>query len=110
MATNLQSKLHTKGAKLYVYNRTGSKAKRLLDKGAVWESSPADIARKCDITFSSLFADDALISTFTAWLSGPPKEGSIYVDSSTVYPETVKQLTIDASKAGGPFMRNKLRI
>jgi 3-hydroxyisobutyrate dehydrogenase len=103
MATNLHANLKKEGANLHVHNRTESKAKALLKEGAVWESSPADIAQKCDITFSSMFADDGLISTFKAWLSGKPKKGSLYVDTSTVYPGTVKQLTADATDAGLPL-------
>ncbi|DBA72789.1 hypothetical protein WJX79_000211 [Trebouxia sp. C0005] len=104
MATNLQANLKKEGANLHVHNRTESKAKALLKEGAVWESSPADIAQKCDITFSSMFADEGLISTFKAWLTGKPKKGSLYVDSSTVYPGTVKQLTADATDAGVHFV------
>ncbi len=100
MATNLHANLHKEGASLHVHNRTESKAQGLIKDGAIWESSPAEIAKKCDITFSSMFADDGLISTFKAWLSGSPKKGSIYVDTSTVYPGTVKQLTADAAEAG----------
>lgn len=72
----------------------------MLDQGAIWESSPAEIAKSCQITFSSMFADDGLKSTFKKWLSGGPQKGSIYVDSSTVYPGTVKELTDEAEKAG----------
>ena len=47
-----------------------------------------------------MFADDALISTFSAWLKGSPKKGSIFVDASTVYTGTVKQLAAEAANAG----------
>lgn len=104
MATVLHANLQKQGTKLHVYNRTESKAKALIKDGAIWEESPAEIAKTCDVTFSSLYADDALISTFKAWLSGSPKNGSIYVDSSTVYPGTVKQLTADATEAGVHFV------
>ena len=100
MATNLHENLEKGGASLHVHNRTESKAKSLIDKGATWESSPAEIAQKCRITFSSMFADEGLKSTFRAWLSGKPQKGSIYVDSSTVYPGTAKELTAEAEKAG----------
>lgn len=100
MATNLHENLQKGGASLHVYNRTESKAKSLIDNGATWESSPAEIAKKCRITFSSMFADEGLKSTFKAWLSGKPQKGSIYVDSSTVYPGTAKELTAEAEKAG----------
>ena len=100
MATNLHENLQKGGASLHVHNRTESKAKSLIDKGAIWESSPAEIAKKCRFTFSSMFADEGLKSTFQAWLNGKPQKGSIYVDSSTVYPGTAKELTKEAEKAG----------
>ncbi|KAL3136887.1 hypothetical protein ABBQ32_006498 [Trebouxia sp. C0010 RCD-2024] len=100
MATNLQENLRKRGASLHVHNRTESKANTLLDQGAIWESSPAKIAKNCQITFCSMFADDGLKSTFKKWLNGGPQKGSIYVDSSTVYPGTVKELTYEAEKAG----------
>ena len=100
MATNLHENLKKGGASLHVHNRTESKAKSLIETGATWESSPAGIAKTCRITFSSLFADEGLKSTFRAWLSGKPQKGSIYVDSSTVYPGTAKDLTAEAEKAG----------
>ena len=100
MATNLHENLQRQGSGLHIHNRTESKAKSLVDKGAIWESSPADIAQTCRITFSSLFADDGLKSTFRAWLSGKPEKGSIYVDSSTVYPGTARELTAEAEQAG----------
>ena len=52
------------------------------------------------MTFCSMFADDALVSTFSAWLEGPPKKGSVFVDASTVYPTTVKKLAAEAACAG----------
>ena len=104
MATNLQENLRKGGASLHVHNRTESKAKTLIDQGAIWESSPAEIAKKCHVTFSSMFADDGLKSTFRKWLSGGPQKGSIYVDSSTVYPGTVKELTDEAKQAGKAMM------
>lgn len=107
MATNLHENLRQGGASLHVHNRTESKAKSLIDKGAKWESSPAEIAKKCHITFSCMFADDGLKSTFQAWLSGKPRKGSIYVDSSTVYPGTVKALTAEAEKAGQPLASSR---
>ena len=100
MATNLHENLQKEGASLHVHNRTESKAGSLIDKGATWECSPAEIAKKCHIVFSCMFADDGLRSTFKAWLSGGPQKGSIYVDSSTVYPGTAKELTAEAEKAG----------
>lgn len=76
-------------SKLFVHNRTASKANSLLKKGAVWAPNPASIAKQCCIAFSCVFSDTALAEVFADYLSGQPKEGSVFVDCSTVYPDTI---------------------
>lgn len=100
LATNLHANLQKQQGKLHVHNRTEARANGIRKEGAIWESSPADMAKTCDITFCSMFNDDALNSTFSAWLKGSPKKGSIFVDASTVYPATAKQLAAEAAEAG----------
>ena len=92
--------LFKQGSTLFVFNRTHSKADPMLEKGAKWASSPADIARQCSVTFSCVFSDDALKEVFESWLSGKPQKGSIFVDCSTVYPDTIRGLDAEAQKAG----------
>ena len=84
----------------FVFNRTKAKADPVLEKGAKWASSPADIARQCTVTFSCVFSDDALKEVFEGWLSGKPQKGSIFVDCSTVYPDTIRGLDAKAQEAG----------
>ena len=86
--------------KLYVHNRTASKADSLLQKGALWAPSPASIAKQCSITFSCIFNDAALNEVFADFLNGKPAKGSIYVDCSTVYPDTIRELASKAKAAG----------
>lgn len=45
------------GHALIVYNRTRSKADDLIDQGAVFVETPADVARQAEVTFSMLFDD-----------------------------------------------------
>lgn len=85
---------------MLVYNRTKSKADPVLDKGAKWATSPAEIATQSTITFSCVFSDDALTDVFDTWLSGKPAKNSIYVDCSTVYPDTIRQMDAKAKQAG----------
>ncbi|NIP32086.1 MAG: NAD(P)-dependent oxidoreductase, partial [Candidatus Dadabacteria bacterium] len=40
------------GYKVSVYNRTKSKALTLIDKGAVWKDSPAEVAKSSDVVFT----------------------------------------------------------
>ena len=66
--------------------------------------SPADLGSKCDIVFSMLAADAALESVFSNYLSGNVKKGSIFIDSSTVYPDLTAKLAAQAEKAGVSFL------
>lgn len=104
LATNLQSHLKQEGRSLHVYNRTQSKAKPLLEQGATWADSPAEVASKCDITFCMTFDDAALAATFDNWLSGKPKQGSIFVNCSTVDPKASKDVADRAVEAGMLFV------
>ena len=100
LATNCLNKAQQDDSQLFIHNRTASKAEPLLKKGAVWAESPAGIAKQCSVTFSCVFSDKALQEVFADYLSGQPKAGSLYVDCSTVYPETIRELDAQA-KAGG---------
>jgi 3-hydroxyisobutyrate dehydrogenase-like beta-hydroxyacid dehydrogenase len=55
-----------------------------------------DLARHCTIVFSMLANDSAVESVVDSFLEAGPKPGSIFVDSSTVYPDLSTRL---ASKA-----------
>ena len=43
------------GYKAFVYNRTKSKAKDLLDAGATWCENPMEVARHSDVEHSFVF-------------------------------------------------------
>ena len=102
LATNLLNKLQLESSTLHVHNRTPDKAKPLLEQGATWAASPARIGEQCSITFSCVFSDTALEEVFADYLSGQPKQGSLYVDCSTVSPDTIRQLDAQAKPAGDP--------
>lgn len=100
LATNCLKKAQQDGTQLFVHNRTASKAEPLLQKGAVWAESPASIAKQCSLTFSCVFSDTALHEVFADYLNGQPEAGSLYVDCSTVYPDTIRHLGAEAKAAG----------
>lgn len=85
---------------MHVHNRTAAKADPLLKQGAKWASSPANIGQQCSITFSCVFSDTALREVFTAYLSGHPRQESLYIDCSTVSPDTIRELDAKAKAAG----------
>lgn len=100
LATNCLSRVQEQGSSLFVFNRTKAKADSLVDKGAKWAASPAEIAKHCTITFSCVFSDDALTEEFQQFLSGGPEKDSIFVDCSTVYPDTIRGLDAKCQEAG----------
>ena len=64
----------------------------------------ADLGSKCDIVFCSMAADSALESVFSSYLSGTPKQGSIFIDCSTVFPDLTEKLADEAEKAGISYL------
>lgn len=77
------------GFSLTVYNRTASKAHPLLELGAAWAPSPADLARTSDVVITIL-SDTPDVE---AVLFGPGgveegiRSGSIVIEMSTIAPE-----------------------
>jgi 3-hydroxyisobutyrate dehydrogenase-like beta-hydroxyacid dehydrogenase len=96
---------------LFVYNRTASRVKPLVDKGAVSFDSVREIAAACDIVFTVLSNDDA-VKSITKGQDGiaanlPP--GGIHISVSTILPETAVQLyqlheQHDSSYVSAPVM------
>lgn len=100
LATNLLEKVRQNNDTMHVHNRTAAKADPLLKQGATWASSPASIGKQCSITFSCVFSDTALREVFTDYLSGHPRQDSLYIDCSTVSPDTIRELDAKAKAAG----------
>jgi 3-hydroxyisobutyrate dehydrogenase-like beta-hydroxyacid dehydrogenase len=85
MATNLLKK----GFELVVFNRTRQKADSLIQAGAVWASTPADVAKQVTVIFTMLAKPDAVAEV--ALLDGHGflthlRENSLWIDCSTVNP------------------------
>ena len=82
------------GNQVYGTNRTRAKASALIEQGLIWRDTPRDVAAAAQIVFSMVTDDDAL----TAITSGPDgilsglRPGSVYVDMSTVSPQTSQEL------------------
>ena len=101
------------GFQTVVYNRTPDKAKSLLDLGAMWANSPADVARSSDVVFAIVgfpkdvrevfLGDKGALSTI--------RKGGVLVDMTTSQPSLaieINQLalarsvhSIDAPVSGG---------
>ncbi|CAL8467100.1 g6636 [Coccomyxa elongata] len=84
--------------RLHVYNRTQSKADKLVSQGATQAPTISDLASRCTIVFSMLLNDEAVASTVDAFLAAGPKPGTIYVDCSTVYPDLATEMSHKAAE------------
>jgi 3-hydroxyisobutyrate dehydrogenase len=102
MATNLLKA----GFSLSVYNRTPAKAEPLSSLGARVASTPAQAARDASIIISML-ADD--VASREVWLGSEgaleaAKKGSILIESSTVSPVWVAELSKAALQHGSELL------
>ena len=52
MGVSMCGRMMSEGYSMTIYNRTKSKAKPLLKKGAKWASSPAEVAANAEIIFT----------------------------------------------------------
>ena len=89
MGSEMVLRLLGKGHTVTGYNRTRSKAERLVQKGMKWGDSPRAVAAAADVVFSMVTNSAAL----EAIVEGPEgilaglTPGKFYVDISTVSPE-----------------------
>jgi 3-hydroxyisobutyrate dehydrogenase-like beta-hydroxyacid dehydrogenase len=82
------------GFPLWAYNRTKEKAAPLLQQGAKWAASPAELAAQCDVVVSMVTNDDALkeIVEGPSGLMSASKVPSIHISMSTVSPDLITVL------------------
>ncbi|BET95595.1 NAD(P)-dependent oxidoreductase [Xenorhabdus taiwanensis] len=76
---------------LRVYNRTPEKAINLLDKGAVWCNSPAELGAVCNIIFLCLSGEqvtETLLTDSKSSLLYHCHPGCMIIDTSTISPES----------------------
>lgn len=107
MGLRMAKRLIQAGNHLCVYNRTISKAERLLETGkAELLYSPAEIAHQCDIVFLSLTNEDALQEVFEGenGFLEQAKDGQIIVEMSTISPEFSQKMRRKAEEKGVQFL------
>jgi len=95
LGTPIAENILEKTRRLFVYNRTASKAQPLIEKGATMCNSIKELSQKCDVVFS-VVSDDAALNDITKGNNGIAqnlKEHSIHISVSTILPATAKELT-----------------
>ncbi len=89
MGSRMADNIRKRGHDLVVYNQTKDKAQPLLDQGASWAETPAELGKRVNILFTMLSKPDAVAEVALlgkhAFLE-TMVPGSIWVDCSTVNP------------------------
>lgn len=106
MGSRMAARLMSAGHHLTVYNRTREKAEPLAQQGARVARSPREVAEGCDIIFSSLSDDAALEGVMRGpdGLLAGVRTGALLVDTSTVYPDTSRDIAEEARRRGASML------
>lgn len=106
MGAALVERLLQQGYAVSVWNRTRAKAEALVAAGATVAATATDLARDCDIVISSMSDDAALESAYRGdrGLLAGARAGKLFIEMSTVRPETVVALARDAQATGALFI------
>jgi len=97
MGLAIGERLLVQGCALTVWNRTSAKAAPLLAQGAVAAATARALAEQCDIVLSLLTDAEAIDAAYrgTDGLLSGSVSGKLFVEMSTVRPETQRALARD---------------
>jgi 3-hydroxyisobutyrate dehydrogenase-like beta-hydroxyacid dehydrogenase len=106
MGKPMALRLVEKGFPLHVFNRTREKANELIEKGAVWCTSPSAVTEESEIVISMVSDPRALeeISTGDDGVLESIRANGVHIDMSTVSPSVTKKLEQAYRKKGAAFL------
>ncbi len=90
------------GHSLFVYNRTKTKANGLIDAGATWCESPADVGSRCRVLFTNV-TDTPDVEAVLYGANGAAATlagGACVVDFSTISPQRTRELASRLAEGG----------
>ncbi len=102
MGKSMARHIMNAGYDLHIYTRTKAKAEDLLEEGAHWHDSPADLAREADavITMVGWPSDVEEVFLNEEGLLRNAREGTLLIDMTTSSPQLAEQLAREAEAAG----------
>jgi 3-hydroxyisobutyrate dehydrogenase-like beta-hydroxyacid dehydrogenase len=106
MGGRIADRLLSLGHDVYGTNRTRSKAGALIERGLRWCDSPRQAAAAADVVIS-MVTDGAALEAIT---SGPDgilaglRTGAVYMDMSTVGPQTSREIAAKVAVIGGSML------
>src|SRR5437868_4681790 len=94
MGLSMCGHLQAKGYPLTIYSRTKSRAQSLIDKGAAWADTPADVAAASEVIFTIVGLPSDVRSVYLEehGILGAAKPGSITVDMTTTEPSLAREI------------------
>jgi 3-hydroxyisobutyrate dehydrogenase-like beta-hydroxyacid dehydrogenase len=107
MGSALARRLADQGFPLVLYNRTQDRCRQVADEtGAVVASSPAEAAARADVLITMVADDDALrqLCTGDDGILAGARPGSVTVQTSTVLPDTARELAPAFAERGLGFL------
>ncbi|KAF2008611.1 6-phosphogluconate dehydrogenase [Aaosphaeria arxii CBS 175.79] len=105
MSKNLQKYFNETNSPALIYtNRTLSRGDSLKALNAIPAESVGELTKKCDIIFSCVSNDAVLLEVANEIIASGDISGKIYVDCSTVHPDTSELISKNMSKAGAEFV------
>jgi 3-hydroxyisobutyrate dehydrogenase-like beta-hydroxyacid dehydrogenase len=106
MGSRLAGRLLDEGYVVYGTNRTRAKAEGLIERGLVWRESPRDVADCAELVISMVTGDAALeaIAAGADGLLAGLRTGQVYIDMSTVSPETSRRLADRVREHGAQML------
>ncbi len=102
MGRSMARNLMKQGYRLHVYSRTKSKAEELLSEGAVWQATPAEIARQANviITMVGFPRDVEEVYLGEDGIVAAAQPGSYMIDMTTSSPMLAGRIHAEASRSG----------
>jgi 3-hydroxyisobutyrate dehydrogenase-like beta-hydroxyacid dehydrogenase len=102
MGQRIAQRLLESGFRLTAYDRDRSKAEELIRYGGSVAESIVSLSSSCDVVLSCLPTDEAVLSTYRGadGALANAHRGSLFIEMSTVYPETSQELSRLGSERG----------
>ena len=106
MGGRIAGRLLEQGHTVHGYNRSPARAADLVERGLILHGSPREVAAAADVVFS-MVTDGAALEAITAGPDGilaGLKPRQVYVDMSTVAPDTSRALAGDVHDLGAVML------
>ncbi len=102
MGAHMARNLMKAGYQLVVHNRSRAIVEQLVSEGATPASSPKEVAEQVSVVFTNLpdSPDVQLVTLGPDGIASGAHDGLIFVDNSTIKPETARHIAAELSRVG----------